>query len=381
MTDKPKAAPGGGGIPTPEAAELEAQRRVIDRLDAEILRLFNERVSAAARIGGLKRRIGVGVRDSAREAQVFRRLLELNSGGLLANRYVVRVFAALMAAAREVQSAAPRAGGRFEPPEIFAVFGNPVVHSLSPVMHNAAFAAVGFNGVYAAIRVHDIRVGVSGLRALGLRGVSITLPHKQSVMACLDYIDPEARRIQAVNTIVNDGGTLKGFNTDFSGAIRALEEKTALAGKQVGVVGAGGAARAVVFGVAARGASPVVFNRSREAGEALAADAGVEFRPLSEFGGRPVDIVINTTPVGMSPEADRSPVPAASLEPGMTVMDVVYNPLKTRLLRDAEAAGCATVDGLSMFVYQGARQFELWTGFTAPVDIMRVAVEAELRAP
>jgi len=361
-----------------EEQELAEQRGIIDRLDGEILRLFNERLAAAARIGDLKRRLGLPVRDIRREAQVFRRLMHLNQGGLLANRYVVKVFAALMAAARDVQASAPRPADGFGTPALFAVFGNPVVHSLSPVMHNAAFAATGFNGVYAAIRVKDIRLAVAGARSLGLRGISVTLPHKESVMACLDYIDPAARRIRAVNTVVNDDGSLKGFNSDWSGALQALEEKIPIAGRQVAVIGAGGAARAVAFGVLSAGGRVTLFNRSKEKGELLAAELGTEFRPLTEFAAERIEVMVNTTPLGMTPQAEESPVTREKLRPGLVVMDIVYNPLKTRLLQEAEAAGCVTIDGLSMFVYQGARQFELWTGISAPMDIMRMAVEAEL---
>jgi shikimate dehydrogenase len=360
------------------AKQLDEQRRIIDRLDGEILRLFNERLEVAARIGAVKARLGIGIRDTRREAQVFQRLMGLNQGSLLANRYVVKVFAALMAAARDVQGATAHPADGFGTPAIFAVFGNPVLHSLSPVMHNAAFAATGFNGIYAAIRVKDIRPAVAGMRALGLKGASITIPHKESVLACLDDIDPTARRIRAVNTIVNDDGSLKGFNTDGDGVTQALAEKISIKGRRVGILGAGGAARAVAFAVIGRGATATIFNRSREKGEALAADLGADFKPLSEFDAERCDILVNTTPVGMSPQGQDTPLLGEKLKPGLVVMDIVYNPLKTRLLREAEAAGCETIDGLSMFVYQGARQFELWTGLAAPVEIMRMAVEAEL---
>ena len=374
-----RTSKGETGPAAEEAAkQLDEQRRIIDRLDGEILRLFNERLEVAARIGAVKSRLGLGIRDTRREARVFQRLMSLNRGSLLSNRYVVKVFAALMAAARDVQGSAAHPADGFGTPAIFAVFGNPVLHSLSPVMHNAAFAATGFNGIYAAIRVKDIRPAVAGMRALGLKGASITIPHKESVLACLDDIDPTARRIRAVNTIVNDDGSLKGFNTDCDGVMQALAEKISIEGRRVGILGAGGAARAVAFAVIGRGAAATIFNRSREKGEALAADLGADFKPLSEFAAERCDILVNTTPVGMSPQGQDTPLLGEKLKPGLVVMDIVYNPLKTRLLREAEAAGCETIDGLSMFVHQGARQFELWTGLAAPVDIMRMAVEAEL---
>jgi len=374
-----RTSKGETGPAAEEAAkQLDEQRRIIDRLDGEILRLFNERLEVAARIGAVKSRLGLGIRDTRREARVFQRLMSLNRGSLLSNRYVVKVFAALMAAARDVQGSAAHPADGFGTPAIFAVFGNPVVHSLSPVMHNAAFAATGYNGIYAAIRVKDIRPAVAGMRALGLKGASITIPHKESVLACLDDIDPTARRIRAVNTIVNDDGSLKGFNTDCDGVMQALAEKISIEGRRVGILGAGGAARAVAFAVIGRGAAATIFNRSREKGEALAADLGADFKPLSEFAAERCDILVNTTPVGMSPQGQDTPLLGEKMKPGLVVMDIVYNPLKTRLLREAEAAGCETIDGLSMFVHQGARQFELWTGLAAPVDIMRMAVEAEL---
>jgi shikimate dehydrogenase len=380
MKETPPSKAGPEMTAGDDGKQLAELRAVIDRLDEEILERFNQRLAAAGRIGELKRRLGLPVRDTLREAQVFRRLMHLNREGLLANRYLVKVFATLMAAARDAQGSPSRPADGFGTPALFAVFGNPVVHSLSPVMHNAAFSATGFHGVYAAIRVKDIRLAAAGVRSLGLRGASITLPHKEAVMACLDYIDPWARRIKAVNTLVNENGTLKGFNTDWTGALKALEEKIPVAGRRVAVIGAGGAARAVVHGVLSAGGAVRLFNRTLEKGAALAAELGVEFTPLDQFDADRIEILINTTSVGMTPQTEESPIFREKLRPDMVVMDIVYNPLQTRLLRDAEAAGCATIDGLAMLVHQGALQFELWTGMTAPVDIMRMAAEAELAA-
>jgi shikimate dehydrogenase len=366
--------------PTDAESEIEAQRQLIDRLDGEILRLLNDRLSAASRIGEIKQRLDLGVLDSGREVHVYQRLLALNREGVLPSRFLLRIYGDLICASREIQKTRPRGAGDGDPPARFAVFGNPVGHSLSPIMHTAAFAAVAFNGVYVAVTVPEIRPAVAGLRALGFRGASITLPHKESVMACLDEVEETARRIKAVNTIVNADGRLQGYNTDVSGAIRALKDKTALAGRAVAILGAGGAARAVAFGILAEGGRVTIFNRAAERGEKLADELQADFRPLSEFKADPCEILINTTPVGMAPLADDTPVAAETLRPGLVVMDIVYNPLKTRLLREAARAGCTTIDGLSMFVYQGARQFELWTGMKAPVDIMRMTVEAELAA-
>ncbi len=377
MSVGPKT-PGGSSEPDPVSpAEIESQRGRIDRLDAEILALLNARIAAAVRIGAIKRELNLNVLDSGREANVYRQLLNLNRGGLLPSRFLLRIYADLIGAARAVQRTAHEIAAA-SPPARFALLGHPVGHSLSPVMHNAAFAAAGYNGVYAAIPVRAIRPAIAGLLALGFRGASITIPHKQAVIECLDEVEETARRVKAVNTIVNIDGRLQGWNTDVVGAIASLKEKTPLRGKSTAVLGAGGAARAVAFGIMAEGGTVTIFNRGRARGEALAAELGAEFKPLPEFTADGCDVLINTTPVGMAPGAGETPVAAERLRPGLVVMDIVYNPLTTRLLRDAAAAGCVAIDGLAMFIRQGARQFELWTGRPAPVDIMRMAVEAEL---
>jgi len=254
---------------------------------------------------------------------------------------------------------------------LFAVIGHPVAHSMSPVMHNAAFAHMGYNGVYVAMDVTDIRNAVAGLRALGIRGASITIPHKVDVMDCLDAVDGLAEKIGAVNTIVSREGILTGYNTDGAGAVKALSAQIDLAGKAVTIIGAGGAARAVGFAVSAEGGNVAILNRSTARGEALARELGAGFMPLQDVKGLTCDIVVNTTSVGMSPAVDSIPIDDAYLEREMVVMDIVYNPLKTRLLQSAMDMGCNTVDGVAMFVHQGAMQFELWTGLPAPVNVMR----------
>jgi shikimate dehydrogenase len=261
---------------------------------------------------------------------------------------------------------------------LYGVFGDPVGHSLSPVMHNAAFRYAGVNGAYLAFRVTDIRAAVAAVRALGIRGVSVTIPHKVSVMEHLDEIAPMAREIGAVNTVINRDGKLVGYNSDSLGAVAALSEKMNLSGKSVAVIGAGGAARAVGFGVRAEGAAATVVNRSVDRGEALARDVGAEFRPLKDFDPAACQVLVNTTPLGMSPNFNDTPIPAEALAPGMLVMDTVYNPRETRLLWEAKQRGCVTIDGLAMFVNQGAFQFELWTGEKAPLPVMRTAVAAAL---
>lgn len=257
---------------------------------------------------------------------------------------------------------------------LFGVIGSPISHSMSPAMHNAAFRASGINGVYLAFDVTDVEGTVRAVRALSIKGLSVTIPHKLAVMDHLDFIDPTAKDIGAVNTIVNRDGRLEGYNTDCSGAIRAILEKTDLKGKRVVLCGAGGAARAIAFGIKKEGADLVILNQIKEEGEKLASDTGSVFRPLDDFPEEGCDVLINSTPLGMSPNYDASPVKSSFLKPGMVVMDIVYNPIETRLLKDAKDAGCTVIDGTKMFIYQGAMQFELWTGLKAPVDVMTSVV-------
>jgi shikimate dehydrogenase len=257
---------------------------------------------------------------------------------------------------------------------LFAVLGDPVSHSLGPVMHNTAFVETGFKGVYLAFRVKDIGGAVIGIKALGIKGASITIPHKLSVMDFLDELDDSAKKVGTVNTLVNRNGVLTGYNSDGIGAVRALSEKTAIKDKNVVVLGAGGAARAIAFSVLAEGGRVTIINRTPAKGEKLAEALGADFQPMSELNNIDCHILINATPVGMLPNVDAMPVRKQDLEQNMVVMDIVYNPLKTRFLKAAESIGCRIIDGVSMFVYQGAFQFELWTGMTAPAGVMKKAV-------
>jgi shikimate dehydrogenase len=199
-------------------------------------------------------------------------------------------------------------------------------------------------------------------------------------MQYLDEVDPVAYDIGAVNTIVNRKGVLHGYNSDGDGAIKALSEKTTIKGKQVAVIGAGGGARAVGFGLKQAGGLVTIINRSKSAGEKLADDLGCEFKLLAEVKKLPYQIVINATPAGMTPDVNSLPLAPDLMKPGMVVMDMVYNPLKTRFLKEAQSIECTIIDGVSMFVHQGAVQFELWTGRKAPVDIMRRVVLEELQS-
>ena len=354
-------------------ADLAAFRRRIDDIDEQILVLIGRRLSAAQAIGKIKQQTGITVVDNRREAEIYRRLLSLNPGELNTGS-LYRIFRSIIAAGRSVQN---RQNSGAEPP-IYAVFGDPVGHSLSPVMHNSALAQTGLDGYYHAFRVVDIAAAVNGIRGLGIRGASITIPHKISVMKYLDQVDSLAAEIGAVNTVVNRKNVLHGYNSDCAGAIEALTEKTLISGKDVAVVGAGGGARAVGFGIKQAGGSLTIINRSRARGEKLAADLDCEFIPHSDVDRLPFHIIVNATSAGMTPHADSVPLNTDLLESGMVVMDLVYNPLKTRFLAEAEKSGCLTIDGVAMFVHQGAVQFELWTSKKAPVKIMRRVVLDEL---
>ena len=354
-------------------ADIQDHRKRIDAIDDQILALINQRLISARAIGGIKQQTGAEVVDSRREGDIYQRLLSLNMGPL-ATGALFRLFGSAIAAGRSIQNQR----GPAKVPPLYAIFGNPVGHSLSPVMHNSALTYTGLAGIYIAFQVDDIAAAVSGIRGLGIRGVSVTIPHKIRVIEYLDEIDRLAGEIGAVNTIVNRQGILHGYNSDCPGAVKALLEKTAIKDRQVAILGAGGGARAIGFGVKQEGGRVTVINRTRENGEKLARDLGCDFKPLAEVKKLNCDIVVNATPVGMTPHEDNTPVKAEFLEAGMVVMDMVYSPLQTRFLTEAKRIGCVTIDGVAMLVHQGAVQFELWTSKEAPVEIMRRAVLDEL---
>jgi shikimate dehydrogenase len=214
---------------------------------------------------------------------------------------------------------------------------------------------------------------------MDIRGVSVTVPFKTAVMAYLDEIDEDALKIGAVKTIVNDNGRLRGYNTDWMGLIQSLEDVMVnIKGKVFVILGAGGAARAAVFGILQKGGIPVIVNRNKERGEHLAQEWGCSFYPLKEVGKASADCLINTTPVGMMPVTDESPVAIEIMRNFPLVVDVIYNPLKTKLLRDAEISDCIIVPGIDMFVHQGAEQIKLWTGQEPPRAFMKRIVMEKL---
>lgn len=271
--------------------------------------------------------------------------------------------------------------------QLCAVIGNPVEHSLSPAIHNAAFESAGLNYVYVAFRVEDVHGCLMGMRALeGFRGMSVTIPHKLAVMEFLDEIDPMARRVGSVNTIVKEAGRLIGSTTDGPGTLRAFADAgVSLEGKRVLFLGAGGAVRAVAFAMVelARVDRVTILGRTTSRVENLVNDlrlhSSVEIIAGSlsnRFAAVPEhDVIINGTPTGMYPSnQDETLVTAEMLRSEQVVFDMVYRPLRTRLLQEAEAAGCRTIEGIEMLLNQAVLQFELWTGMPAPYEAMRRAV-------
>lgn len=262
--------------------------------------------------------------------------------------------------------------------EVYGIIGYPVEYSLSPLMQNAAFNACGENRVYVAFQTQDLTAAIQGLRGLNIKGVSVTHPHKEGVMALLDEIDPVAEKIGSVNTVAareKEGRVwLYGTNTDWVGTNQALMDQTALKGKRAVILGAGGAAKAIGFGLQEQGVSVAIQSRTESRGRQLAAQLECPWISLYAEPEEPAEILINATSVGMKPNSDAIPLDPSQLANYQVVMDIVYAPLKTKLLKEAEAVGCICINGLEMLLRQGVAQFELWTGVKAPVDVMRDAL-------
>ncbi|CCQ93699.1 Shikimate dehydrogenase [[Clostridium] ultunense Esp] len=274
---------------------------------------------------------------------------------------------------------------------LYGLFGNPVAHSLSPVMQQAAFMERGFNAVYLAfaIQKEKLKEAVEAIRALSIQGVNVTIPYKVEVIPFLDEVEEEASIIGAVNTIKNEGGRLRGYNTDGKGFIRSLEEEfhpdwSSMNGT---ILGAGGAVRSVAVALARKGVKRItIVNRNREKAEELArlisAWTSVQVEGWERLSStlKGSNLLINGTPIGMHPHVEETPVAQEALHQDLIVSELVYTPLYTRLLREAKEKGAKIHPGLMMFVYQGAIAFEIWTGKTAPVNLMEQVVRERLSA-
>jgi shikimate dehydrogenase len=276
---------------------------------------------------------------------------------------------------------------------VCALFGFPARHSMGPAIHNAGFDKLDLPLVYVAhdVAPADLPAAMAGVRALGYRGLSVTMPHKVAAMSLVDEVDPVARAIGCINTVVSREGRLVGYNSDGQGALDALRRAgIGTAGRRVLVLGSGGAARAVAMTVALRGQPADLTVLGVVDGElaALAQD-------IADRAGLPAktdhlndtslakavagaEVLLHCTPIGMTPDTEKSLVPTALLRPDLAVFDAVYNPRRTRLLKDAASVGCRVVEGMEMFLGQAMIQFELWTGQSAPADTMRAVIESRL---
>jgi shikimate dehydrogenase len=270
---------------------------------------------------------------------------------------------------------------------VCGIIGDPVEHTLSPVMHNAAFEELNLDFVYVAFRVRkeELRDALNGARSLDFHGLNVTMPHKNAVMKYLDEIDSTARFIGAVNTILNNKGRLMGYNTDGIGALNALKENGINPnGKKLLLLGAGGAGKAIAFHAAQEVEELVILNRTPQKAKKLAEILRKEFNKKINGNAlsteiikeelRDADILVNSTSVGMHPDVNQSLVPPNSLKPDLCVMDIIYNPLETKLAKDAKAVDAKVVTGIEMLVHQGAASFEIWTNHSAPVKVMKQAV-------
>jgi shikimate dehydrogenase len=263
------------------------------------------------------------------------------------------------------------------------IIGDPIGHSLSPALHNAAYKALGIDDRfrYEARQIKPAELGafMQEVRDRGIRGVSCTAPHKVAIMEYMDQIDPVAARIGAVNTVVNDGGKLKGYNTDWLGIVNPLEKITALKDEKVALLGAGGAARSIAYGLTGKGARLTIFNRTVEYARELAGEFGCDSAPLQNpaAAGR-ADIIVNATSAGMGAQENITPLPKEYISAGQIVFDSIYAPYETRLLKDAAAQGARVIHGTEMLLGQALEQFRLYTGYDAPEDAMRHALEEAL---
>ncbi|MBN1309471.1 MAG: shikimate dehydrogenase [Chitinispirillaceae bacterium] len=277
--------------------------------------------------------------------------------------------------------------------QLLGIIGNPVGHSMSPAIHNRAFAELGLDFVYLAFRVEDVGGAIRGLRALeNFRGLSVTIPHKVAVIPFLDEVSGVDEGIGSINTVVKENGRLRGLGTDGPGGRKALlDAGVTLKGKRILLLGSGGAARALAFDLALNaypssisilGVIPGEIARLasdlRARSSTAIYDALLDDRTLGAEMEK-ADVIIHATPVGMHPKEDECLIPQRLFRSDQAVMDIVYNPLRTRLLADAEERGVKTVSGLEMFVNQAALQFEAWTGCDAPIKVMREAVLEQLK--
>ncbi|HUK85066.1 MAG TPA: shikimate dehydrogenase [Candidatus Acidoferrum sp.] len=269
---------------------------------------------------------------------------------------------------------------------VCGLIGYPIEHTLSPVMQNAAFEALELDYVFLAFKVKtaEVEKAINGMRALNIHGLNVTMPHKKAVVKYLDEIDPTAKTVDSVNTILNKDGKLFGFNTDGVGALNALEQNgVKLRGKKVLLLGAGGAAKAIAYTLSQEAETLTILNRTPEQAESLANLLDQKFNKKIKSGSLSqtalkdnlvdTDVLINATSAGMKPNEDQTLIELEWLKTDLAVMDIVYNPIETKLSKDAKTVGAKVVSGVEMLIYQGAASFEIWTACNAPIEVMRKA--------
>ncbi len=267
---------------------------------------------------------------------------------------------------------------RLEQGQVYCLLGNPVAHSLSPLMHRAAFRAMGLRADYVAFQVVDLPSAIGGIKGLNICGASVTIPFKEKVMSLLEEVEDVASKIGAVNTILNRRGRLTGQNTDWLGFLKAISAHVQVCGKTLLILGTGGTARAAAFAIWSLGGTAVILGRDINKARNLAKELGCHYESMEGLGEIEALGLINTTPVGMAPQVGESPVPGEILGRFQVVMDVVYNPPDTRLLREARQQGALAIGGIEMFVHQGAEQIRIWTGMEPPLELMRNVVISRL---
>lgn len=274
---------------------------------------------------------------------------------------------------------------------VCGVIGDPIEHTLSPVIHNAAFSYLNLDFVFLAfhVNVSDLENAIRGMRGLGIHGLNVTMPHKIRVIRYLDEVDPTAKFLGSANTLLNRNGKIAGFSTDGVGALKAIiENGVSLSGKKVLLLGAGGAAKAIAFALVQKVGELVILNRSGEKAKVLAetllrmfnrkvAGAALSYSEITE-NLRDSEVLINATSAGMKPNLNQSLVEPQWLRSDLAVMDIVYSPVETKLARDAKAVGAKVISGVEMLIYQGAASFEIWTGKSAPIEVMRKAALSKL---
>jgi len=358
---------------TPKSLVRQAAAALHFGGDGTKIAVQTHRIADSIRVLDLARRRRHVVAIPMGEAGLPARVLALREGGELAYAPVREATAPGQVSLRDMQQLY-RAGRLSRGTRVYGIVGDPVGHSLSPLLHNTGFIERGLDAVYLPFRVEDLSDFLKAIPRFQIRGFSVTLPHKRSILRWLDECEPLAAEIGAVNTVVvGRDGRLYGCNTDYVGVLRALESRLRLRGSRVLVYGAGGAARAAAFALAKAGACVAICSRRQDAARHLARAAGGMSLPRKALRAEYFDAIVNATPVGMAPETGVSPLLPSELNCRL-VMDLVYRPRRTELLRMAARKGCETVSGVEMFLAQGTAQWEIWTGKRCPEAAVRRAV-------